>query len=100
MPGRLRATHETQTMTFEVFNLDLDDEGRQQLAADPRGFLNNLLQEEGQQVNGLLVDDDLKFKTENGTTSAALPPSVWHCTSPPDKASRWITIVPGVTDDE
>lgn len=98
MPGRLRKREATQTLTFEVFDLDLDDTDRQQLAADPRGFLNSLLQEEGQQVNGLLMDDDEKFQTSNGfgvTTT-----TVWHCTAPPAKVSRWITIVSGAADGD
>jgi hypothetical protein len=98
MPGRLRRTDETQMLTFEVFDLELDDTDRQQLAADPRGFLNNLLQEEGQEVNGLLMDEDEKFRP-NSLGAAALPPTVWHCTAPPSRASRWITIVPGAAND-
>jgi hypothetical protein len=100
MPDKLRRTGETRTLTFEVFDLELDDTDRQHLAADPRGFLNNLLQEEGQQVNGLLVDDDEKFQAPNDSGAVGLTTTVWHCTAPPNKVSRWITIVSGAADDD
>jgi hypothetical protein len=83
---------------FEVFDLELGDTDRQQLAADPRGFLNNLLQEEGQQVNQLLMDDDEKFRPDSSGVAAGTP-SVWHCTAPPDKASKWITVISAVAND-
>ncbi len=103
MAGKLKKQDASHELTFEVFDLDLDDDDRQRLADDPRGFLTKLLQEEGQTVNGLLMESDEKFQKPDGSASVtggpSLPPSVWHCTAPPEKRSKWITIVPGVADD-
>ena len=71
------------------------------MARDPRAFLANLLDAEGQVVNDVLVAADEKFmSTEElmGGTSVVSPtpphpPTVWHCVSPPAMKSKWITIV-------
>jgi len=87
MAGKMKKQDETRTLEFEVFDLDLNDDELQQLAADPRGFLGNLLEEEGQTVNDLLITSDDKFLAATST------PSTWHCTSPPNMKSKWITII-------
>lgn len=99
MPSKLKKREQTQTLTFEIYDLELDDYDRQRMAEDPRGFFTSLLEEEGQVVNDLLVAADEKFLAPDGDTSAApggthVPtPTTWHCTSPPDMRSKWITII-------
>ena len=110
MASKLRKREKTETLEFEVFELDLDDDERRRLADDPRGFLTNLLKEEGQVVNDLLVAADDKFLKPDGTSTdvvvtdgndvgndirtdaAGATSSVWHCTKPRSMRSKWITI--------
>ena len=99
MAGKLKRQEGTETLSFEVFDLDLDDADRQTLADNPRKFLDGLLKEEGQKVNALLMESDDKFLKPDATSAGVtpLPPTLWHCTSPPTHASKWITLVPGGT---
>jgi hypothetical protein len=87
MAGKLKRRAETETLTFEVFDLDLDDDDRQRLSDDPRGFLSNLLQEEGATVNGLMLESDEEYKTSDG--NGALGLEAWHIRSGPAK-SGWL----------
>jgi hypothetical protein len=101
MAGKLKKQDGTETLTFEVFDLDLDDNDRQRLADNPREFLTNLLAEEGQLVNDLLVSSDDKFLGPDGTdpgTSTRATASMWHCAGPPDKRSKWITVLSEADD--
>jgi hypothetical protein len=98
---KLKQRADTETLTFEVFDLDLDEHEQQQLAEDPRGFLTDMLEGEGQVVNDLLVAANDKFMKPDGSDSTLgvvsptppHPPSVWHCVSPESMKSKWITIV-------
>jgi hypothetical protein len=102
MAGKLKKQEESQTLTFEVFDLELDDDDRQRLSDDPRGFLTNLLIEEGQTVNDLLVTSDVaKFLDPYGSSGVNASPrtsSIWHCTEPRSLRSKWITIIMGAPD--
>ena len=111
MASKLKKRDKTETLEFEVFELDLDGDEQQQLADDPRGFLTNLLKEEGQVVNDLLVAADEKFLKPDGATTdvvvtdgtdvrtdvrtdaAGATTSIWHCKSPASMRSKWITII-------
>jgi hypothetical protein len=91
---RLKKRDKTETLTFEVFDLELDDADHELLAEDPRGFFISLLEEEGATVNGLFLESDETFqligeaaRRRGGTTS------VWHCTSPPAMRSRRIVVI-------
>jgi hypothetical protein len=100
MAGKLKKQEKTETLTFEVFELDLDEDDRQRLADNPRGFFTDLLKEEGQTVNDLLVAADEVFKKEIPGGGPSLPPTVWHCTAPPHRKSSWMTVVPHLTEEE
>jgi len=90
MAGRLKRRDETETLTFEIFDLALDYEDRQRLSDDPRGFLSNLLQEEGATVNGLLLESDDEFKTSDGLGfGGGGSLQIWHIRSGPAK-SGWM----------
>jgi hypothetical protein len=100
MAGKLKQRAETEELTFEVFDLDLDNDDRKQLSEDPRAFFTNLLDDEGAEVNELLIGSDEKILTELGTTTPPPnPPELWHCTAPASKASKWLVIMPHLDED-
>lgn len=47
MAGKLSLLPDKITMTAERFRIELDDEDRRAIAADPRAFLYDLLEKEG-----------------------------------------------------
>ncbi len=51
--ARLKRRSERETLTFEVFDLEFDDDAaRRQLAEDPAKFLTDLLAAEGHTNSG------------------------------------------------
>jgi hypothetical protein len=97
MTARLKKRDETETLTFEVFDLELDDADRRRLAEDPRGFLNSLLEAEGATVNGLFLESDETFQMAGTVEHRPKTTSVWHCVSPPSMRSRRIVVTQGLT---
>ena len=71
MATKLNRRAETEDLTFEIFDLDLDENEQAQLADDPRGFLTELLEAEGQVVNELLVSADEMFLKPDGSNLTA-----------------------------
>lgn len=90
-PGtnRLRKRRDTVTLTFAVYDLELDDQSRREMAADPEQFLRTAIEAEGQAVNGIIMDSAVKLSAD-GTMPE---PQVYHCEAPPRFVSKWITIV-------
>ena len=83
-----------EVRAYEVFELELDDADRADLAKDPTGFLRKVIEDEGQPINALYMDE--KFLTPNGGSDlGAGPPIVrtFHCIAPPEAKSAYITIV-------
>jgi hypothetical protein len=93
MVARLRKRDKTETLTFEVFNLELDEADHQRLAEDPRGFLGSLLESEGATVNGLYLESDESFQTIGTAERPRGDTTVWHCVRPPDMRSNYIVVV-------
>ena len=82
-------------MAFEVFELtDLDEAAEAEMVADPSRFFKELFASEGKKVNGLMMDEKTLKPEPTGTGAAPRPrPQVYHCESPPEHQSKWITIV-------
>jgi hypothetical protein len=93
MVAKLTKQTDQLTMTFEVFDLELDAQSRKDMAADPAGFLRKAIADAGAAApNRIAVDD--RFKDDVGDGGAPEPrPRVFHCVSPAEHASTYITIV-------
>lgn len=87
MGGKLKLRDGTETPTLEVFDLYLDDDDRQRLSDDPRGFFSSLLREEGQTVNALMLESDEEYKLPDAGGPLGL--EAWHIRSGPAK-SGWM----------
>ncbi|MEU7636557.1 hypothetical protein AB0C11_10750 [Streptomyces sp. NPDC039016] len=57
---------EPETREVEVFGLDLHEEDREALRADPDKFIRELLEPEIQKVNGVSLDVELTNSLANG----------------------------------
>lgn len=53
--GALKKVGEETTEVYEL-DLELDDSAREELEADPRGFIKRFLESQGHKVNGLTLD--------------------------------------------
>jgi hypothetical protein len=84
-------------LTVEVFDLELDDQSRTEMAANPAAFIRKAIAEAGLPApNGVAVDETLGTMIIADSHGGAPPPPkpmVLHVVSPQDKASRYITIV-------
>jgi hypothetical protein len=87
MAGKLIRRDGSEGPPLEIFDLYLDPDDRRRLSEDPRGFLSNLLQEEGATMNALMLESDEKYK--NGDDGGPLALEAWHIRSGPAK-SGWV----------
>jgi hypothetical protein len=98
MPVKLTRAANVETLTVEVFDLELDDQSRTEMAANPAAFIRKAIEEAGLPApNGVTVDETLGTMIIADSHGGAPPPPpkpmVLHVVSPQDKASRYITIV-------
>lgn len=86
---RLRKVGE-ETLTFDVFEFDVDPDDEADFDKDPLAAIREIIEAEGFEINSIAMDE--KMLTDGfGKTRATA--STWHCTSPPEKASKWITVI-------
>jgi hypothetical protein len=79
-------------MAFEVFELELDAESRAEMAKDPPMSLRKLIESEGIEVRGLMMD--VKMLAPKELTGAPVC-HVYHCVSPDHMVSSHISICGG-----
>lgn len=89
--GRLKLVGHI-SLDFEVYELEeLDDTARQALNADPFTVMRGYIEDTGQAVNGMYMDEIMLKASPDG--GAPPPPTQWHCESPGPHFSKWISIV-------
>jgi hypothetical protein len=94
MVAKLTKQTDQITMTFEVFDLELDAPSQKDMAADPAGFLRKAIADAGAAPpNRIVVDDRIKDEVGDGGVTDPPRPRVFHCVSPAEHASTYITIV-------
>jgi hypothetical protein len=72
---------EIEASAIEVYRIDLTEEEKRALQADPENFLRDLLEREGHTVNRLLIDSRI------GKEGCAGEYEVVHVLSPPHRRS-------------
>ena len=94
MPVKLTRAANVETLTVEVFDLELDDQSRAEMAANPAAFIRKAIAEAGLPApNGVAVDETLGTMIIAASHEPPPKPMVLHVVSPQEKASRYITIV-------
>jgi hypothetical protein len=90
---RLRKREDPEAWVVDVFDLELDEASRAEIAADPSGFFRSLIESEGIPVNGLMIDD----KMLNGEEQELGVIVTAHIRSPRElKSHVMTTIIKGV----
>src|SRR3954464_2299806 len=87
--ARLRKVGE-ETLTFDVFKVDVDPDDEADFRKDPFASIREAIEAEGFDINSLAMDEKMLTAEGDGALATA---STWHCTSPPDKKSKWITVL-------
>ncbi|MGW1871186.1 hypothetical protein ACWCPS_37310 [Streptomyces mauvecolor] len=77
----------TEKPTFSVFTLQADDKELTEMRADPAGFFERLLRENGIPINDLCISTRVSSPVATETTT-----SIWHCEAPENMKSRTIVV--------
>jgi hypothetical protein len=87
----------TRQVTLSVFELKLSDEDSTRMAGDLVGTVTEILEAEGQTVNGVLVADQAMAEDREASPTDIIffppdlgTPIVCHVESPPMFESRWV----------
>jgi hypothetical protein len=85
----------TREVTLRVFELRLSDDENDQLTGDPVAAVTEILEKEGQEVNGVFVADQVTADEASASDVIFFPPDlgrpiVCHVESPKQFASRWV----------
>lgn len=87
--ANLKKTEDLTAMVFEVFELEVEESDRAELAADPSKFMTDLLKGEGVTPKAVMMDEKM---LKPDPTATGIVCRVYHCKWPADQASHTITV--------